>query len=198
MRAKYVYEKYKREIKQLADTVRKTGKPGHVLPDKEDAGLGVTSYQEFEKDIDFDSGEVISSEIAGIHTICQIKPVGMRDLRLTCVQMNKERAKEIKKCVLPEGMNMIIELSEISTEQEPTVRNIIDKVLRKQITSEEASKMIKQKLSKAIHDEESIVRHYKKYRNSKCGKVDKLLTKIETRGSKVIEIEERSTKTIEL
>jgi hypothetical protein len=70
---------------------------------------------------------------------------------------------------------------------------MIKKVRIGQITDEQAANEMKTRLAKSYHDEQEILNYYQKYKDSRCGKIIKTLSKIETKGSKVVEIETKST-----
>ncbi len=194
MKAIDVYEQNKRDIKIISDVIRKEGKPGHI----ENIGLFIGSAQPFEPDLEILSSQVVGGEIFGNHTACQVVPVGIRDLRLTCVQTEKNKVKHLSECVKNIGMNIMKELTNLSIEQESTVIDMIYKVRRGQITDEQAANEMKTRLAKSYHDEQEILNYYQKYKDSHCGKIIKTLSKIETKGSKVVEIETKSTEQINL
>lgn len=195
MKAKDVYELNKRDVKIISDAMRKNGTPGHVDARK---GVFIGSSQPFEPELDFISPQVVGGEIIGNHTMCQVTPIGTRDLRLVCVQTEDNKATELSNCVNPIGENIITELANLALEQESTAIEIINKVRSGKITDEQAAREMNHRLAKSYRDEQEILNYYKKYRDEHCGKVIKTLSAIETKGSKVVETKTRSTRTVYL
>lgn len=194
MKAIDVYEQNKRDIKIISDAMRKEAKPGHI----ENIGVFIGSAQPFEPDLEILSSQVVGGEILGNHTACQVVPVGIRDLKLTCVQTEKDKVKYLSDCVKNIGFNVMEELTNLSIEQESTAIDMIRKVKRGQITDKQAANEMKTRLAKSYHDEQEILNYYQKYKDSHCGKIIKTLSKIETKGGKVVEIETKSTEHINL
>lgn len=195
MKAKEVYERNERDIKIISDAMRKRGAPGHVDTRK---GAYIGSSHPFEPELDFISSQVVGGEIIGNETMCQVVPIGTRDLKLVCVQTEDNKASELSKCVGSISKDIIIELANLALEQESTVIDIIHKVRNGQMTDEQAAKEMSQRLAKSYQDEQEILNYYKRYRDEHCGKINKTLSAIETRGSKVVETKTRSTKTVYL
>jgi hypothetical protein len=194
MKAIDVYEQNKRDIKIISDAMRKEAKPGHI----ENIGVFIGSAQPFEPDLEILSSQVVGGEILGKHTACQVVPVGTRDLKLTCIQTEKNKVKHLSDCVKSIGMDIMKELIDVSLEQESTAVDTIKKVRTGQLTNEQAAKEMKTRLAKSYRDEQEILNYYQKYKDSHCGKIIKTLSKIETKGDKVVEIETKSTEQINL
>lgn len=197
MRAKDVYEKYSRDIKILTEHMRKENTPGYM--ESEAQNVFVASVQSFEPDLDFVSSQAVSAEFVARHTICQTTPMRKNDLKLTCIEIeDKDQARKIAACVKPIALDIQKELFNIAVEQESTTIDLISKVRKGQMSNEQAAEDMKRRLSKSYRDEGEILKYYINYRDSRCGKVHKTLTKIETVGNKVVETETRSTKQINL
>ncbi len=95
-------------------------------------------------------------------------------------------------------MDILKELTDLSIEQESIAIEMIKKVRTGKITDEQAAKEMKTRLAKSYRDEQEILNYYQKYKDSHCGKIIKTLSKIETKRGKVVEIETKSTKQINL
>ncbi len=197
MLAKDVFVKNKRDIKIINDAMRDTGRPGHIESPRGD--VFISSSQPFEPEIDFTSSQIVGSEINGNRTMCQVIPVGKRDLKMSCIEIDSPRdVDKIKKCVSPIAKNVITELADLALEQENTVIDLIKGMQKGEISIANASKEYKNRLRSSLNDEEEVIRYYTDYRNKNCGKIDKTLSKIEVKGDKVIKTEIKRTKTIHL
>lgn len=195
MKATDVYHKNRRDIKIITDAMRKRGVPGHITtPD----GTYIFSAQPFEPDIEILSTTVVGTEFVGAHTNCQVKPSGMRDLRMICVQTMDNKAKHLQKCIEPIGEDILFEITEIALEQDPVVKDLIYKTRNGKMSIEEASKEYNRRLATSLGHEKQMLDYYNMNRDKLCGRIDKLRTVIETKGSKVIETETQDTKTINL
>ena len=194
MRAKDVYRKAKKNIHILADTIRKEGKPGHIeFPDK---GLNINSAHSFEEDMNILDSQIAGSEIVGLHTVCQVKPTRKNDIMMTCVETEDNMAEKIEKCVKPIGLNILTEFSELAKEQEEVTIDLIKEVLAGKMDAIQANKEYRERLKHSLRDEKEITDYYKKYRDEHCGRVNKLLTKVETKNGRLIEIETKQTRPI--
>lgn len=193
MKAKDVYNRHGKDINVITEHMRKSGRPGVV----DVKGLSVHSAQPFEPGLEFLSSLTVMSEIVGLRTMCQVVPIGEKDLKLTCIETEDDTEK-LRKCTSPIAEDIAKELANLAIEQETTVKELIGNTRKGQITNEEASKVMKERLKSSYRDEEEILNHYKSYRDKHCGKINKILSKVEIKGSKIIETETKSTKSIEL
>ncbi len=193
MKAKDVYNRHGKEINVITEHMRKSGRPGVV----DVKGLSVHSAQPFEPGLEFLSSLTVMSEIVGLRTMCQVVAIGEKDLKLTCIETEDDTEK-LRKCISPIAEDIAKELANLAIEQETTVKEVIVKTRKGQITNEEASKEMKERLKSSYRDEEEILSHYKSYRDKHCGKVNKTLSKVEIKGGKIIETETKSSKPIEL
>lgn len=197
MLAKEIFEKYKKDIKIINDAMRYTGRPGHVESLTRD--VFISSSQPFEPELDFLSSQAVGAEIVGNRTTCQVIPIGKRDLKMSCVETEYPKdVNKIKKCISPIAENVILELADLSIEQEKAVIGLIEMLHKGTISTEQASKEYKEKLKASLKDEDEIIRYYTDYKNKNCGKIGKTLSRIETREDKVIQTEIKRTKSIHL
>lgn len=196
MRAKDIYNKNIKDIRILADAIRFQGRPGHVETRSKD--YQINSAQVWEDDIDIADTQTIGGEIAGIHTLCQVKPIRKDDIKMTCVEIEDNKANELRACLRPIGLDILNELAGLAREQEEVTVDLIKKFLKGEIDEKQANREYKKRLAGSLRDEKEIISYVEKYRNARCGDVHKLLTVVETRHGKLIETNERRTKPVRL
>lgn len=185
MKATEVYNRNKDNIHVLADVMRKQGRPGHI---EDPAGVIISSFQPFEHELTKDSSTVASGEIGGIHTSCQVIPIDDKDMQMICVQTAKEQVQKIKKCVEPIAGDVLSELYDISLDYEQVLLELIPKVIKKQVSVQEAHNIMNTKLAKNLREEKEVLNYYHNYRDKKCGKINQTTTKIRVKDGKVIEV----------
>lgn len=196
MRAKTIYEKTKKDLDTLVNAIRTKGTPGHL--DTPQKLLSVNSAHPFEDDLEVLDAQTAGAEIAGIYTLCQVKPIRKNDMQLTCVETEDNMTKRLHECLKPIGMDVLTEIAELSIEQEKVTIDLIKKFMKGEISEKEANREWHSRLKSSLRDEKEILNYFKKYRDSNCGIPNKLLTKVETRHGRLIEIEEKETRPVRL
>lgn len=115
MKAIEVYNINKNKIRQMADFVRtKKGETvSDIIHDKESGTAMELIASSFAKVGVESPVEGIRNGIRGIHTRCDIAPIGTRDFRMACAEVSKKEAKELRNCLAPMAEDLDKRMKEI-------------------------------------------------------------------------------------
>lgn len=186
MKANEVYNINKNKIRQMADFVRtkKSETVSDIIHDKEsDTNMELIASSFAIVGVE-SPVERIRNGIRGIHTRCDIAPIGTRDFRMACSEVSKKEAKELKSCLAP-----------ISEDLDKRIREIISngkmvrKILKPQTREEkrELHELLPMHFGIKMENLNKDFDEYIQKNCKPCGNIKKTYTGISVQGKKIIE-----------
>lgn len=102
MQAQDVYKAHKNRVRRLSES-SKTSKENPIEKVLDRDGNIDILFTGSKYDIPevYDALNEITYELRGIHTSCRILPEGTRDIRMKCIEYDKNRALELRECLEP-------------------------------------------------------------------------------------------------
>jgi hypothetical protein len=184
MKAIDVYNINKNKIRQMADFVRteKGETVSDIIHDKEsdmDMELIASSFAKVGAESPV---EGIRNGIRGIHTRCDIAPIGIRDFRMACAEVSKKEAKELKNCLAPIAEDLDKRMKEIIGNGK-IMREILKPHTREE--TRELHKLLPMHLGKKIVELNRDYDEYIEKNCEPCKNIKKTYTGILIQGKKI-------------